>query len=68
MTKKSREDSVLGDFHESTGQGHPKESIGNQQVWGPGGSQVGTIEYKPNPNGGLDLELNNKKGDKIADL
>jgi hypothetical protein len=64
----SREDNVLGDFHGSTGSGHPKESIGNQQVWGPAGSQVGSIEYKPNPSGGLDLELYNRSGQKIADL
>ena len=68
MSKQSREGSVLGDFHESTGSGHPKDSIGNQQVWGSGGSQVGSIEYKPNPSGGLDLELNNRSGQKIADL
>lgn len=68
MSRESREENVLGDFHKSTGSGHPKESIGNQQVWGSGGSQVGAIEYKPNQSGGLDLELYNRKGDKITDL
>lgn len=67
MSKVSRENQVLGNFHQSTGTGHPKESTGNQQVWGPGGDKAGSIEYKPSPNG-FDLQLNDTNGKKITDL
>ena len=67
MSKSSRESSVLGNFHEPSTSTHPPSSIGNQQIWGPGGSQVGSIEYVPTKTG-LDLNLYNTDGKKVSDL
>ena len=50
----------LGDFHKSSlPELHPANSIGNQQVWGSDGKQMGAIEYTPNfKTQSLDVNLN----------
>jgi hypothetical protein len=69
MSRESREERVLGDFHKSTSGNHPRESIGNQQIWGPGGYQVGAIEFMPNPKTeSLDLKVTGPKGDILFGL
>lgn len=65
----SREENVVGNFHESSSGSHPAESIGNQQIWGPAGYQVGAIEYIPDPvNVSLNLVVTNTDGEVVSDL
>lgn len=69
MSAESREENVLGNFHRPSSDEHPAQSIGNMQIWGPGGGQVGSIEFIPNTQTqSLDLELYNTGGDAIAPL
>lgn len=69
MSLESREQNVLGGFHESTSGAHPEESIGNQQIWGPGGYQAGAIEYIPNAETeSIDLCVTNIDGDIVTPL
>lgn len=63
----SREDAILGNFHQPTTDLHPPESIGNQQIF-EGGRQVGSLEYIPTPDGTLNIQVNNTSGDNVFDL
>ena len=67
MSRQSRENEVVGGFHQPSTGGHPAGSIGNQQVWGPGGNQVGSIENVPR-NGGIGLDLYDPNGKKVTNL
>jgi hypothetical protein len=65
----SREENIVGNFHQPTSDAHPDDSIGNQQIWDEGGRQAGAIEYIPNwkPQS-LDLAITNTNGDVVAEL
>lgn len=66
MSLESRENNVLGNFHKPISDSHPADSLGNQQIWGPGGHQVGAIEYIFNPKTGkLEAVIKNKHGDNV---
>ena len=64
MAKKS---TILGNYHYSTSNKHPKESVGNQQVFNER-SQVGALEYIPDKRQGFRIDLTNTKGKKVTSL
>lgn len=69
MSLESRETNVLGNFHKPKSGTHPPESIGNQPIWGPGGYQVGAIEFIPNvERESLDLIVTNPDGEVLFGL
>ncbi|MBN1294861.1 MAG: hypothetical protein JXB48_23700 [Candidatus Latescibacteria bacterium] len=63
----SKINAITGNFHYPSSDKHPKESVGNQQIF-DGGKQVGSLEYIPDINQGFKIQLNNKNGKKITDL
>ena len=63
----AKDSTVLGNFHRPSSDKHPKESLGNQQVFDQG-KQVGSLEYIPDAQGNMKIQLNNSKGKDISNL
>ena len=63
----SKKDAITGNFHYPSTDKHPKESVGNQQIF-DGGRQVGSLEYTPDAKEGFRIQINNTKGKKVTDL
>ena len=62
-----KDSAITGNFHRPSSDKQPSESIGNQQVFNQG-KQVGSLEYIPDAQGNMKIQLNNTKAKNITDL
>lgn len=63
----SKGDATLGNFHKPTTGQHPPESIGNQPIYNDG-RQVGSLEFVPQKNGTLGIQVNNTSGQEVFNI
>ena len=62
----AQSNSDIGNFHFPSTDSHPKDSVGNQQVF-DNGQQVGSLEYKPDPIKGFKISINTIKGKEVVE-
>ena len=63
----AQDNTVLGNFHQPSSNQHPANSIGNQQIFDQG-RQVGSVEYIPDAQGNMRLQVNNTSGNPVFNL